>query len=95
MERNINLNTINGWEAIINENATQKAQERMISYKVERERRLRKLWLTACGIAVLGVTYVILGVTGAVANWLASVVAVGSIAGSSFVFGRYVEAKKR
>ena len=94
MERNINLNTINGWEAIINENATQKAQERMISYKVERERRLRKLWLTACGIAVLGVTYVILGVTGAVANWLASVVAVGSIAGSSFVFGRYVETKK-
>ena len=94
MERNINLNTINGWEAIINENATQKAQERMISYKVEQERRLRKLWLTACGIAVLGVTYVILGVTGAVANWLASVVAVGSIAGSSFGFGRYVETKK-
>lgn len=94
MERNINLNTINGWENIINENATLKAQERMISYKVERERRMRKLWLTACGIAVLGVTYVILGVTGAVANWLASVVAVGSIAGSSFVFGRYVETKK-
>ena len=94
MERNINLNTTDGWESIINENAAKKAQERKILYKIERERRLRKLWLTACGIAVLGVTYVILGVTGAVADWLASVVAVGSIAGSSFVFGRYVEVKK-
>ena len=95
MERNINLNTINGWENLVNENATQKAYERMVADKAVRERRLRKLWLTACGIAVLGVTYVILGATGAVANWLASAVAVGSIAGSSFVFGRYVEAKKR
>lgn len=94
MEKNRMLNTTDGWENLINENAARKANERMISYKIVRERKLKKMWLTACGIAVLGVTYVILGVTGAVADWLASAISVGSIAGSSFVFGRYVETKK-
>ena len=94
MEKNRKLNTTDGWDKIVNENAARKAHERMVADKAERERKLKKMWMTACGIAVLGLTYVILGATGAVADWLASLVSISSIAVSSFVFGRYVETKK-
>ena len=94
MEKNRTLNTTCEWEEIVNQKAAHRAYERMVSEKIERERRQRKLWLTACGIATLGLTFMILGATGAVANWLATAIAVGSVACGSFVFGRYVEAKK-
>ena len=94
MDRNTNLNTIDGWENIVNTNAVQRGTVKANRIAWKRERRLRKMWLTACGIATLGLTFVVLGVTGAVADWLASTVSVGSIAVGSFVFGRYVGVKK-
>ena len=94
MEQNRLINTTDEWENIINENAAQKAQEWKIFYKIERERRLKKLWLTACGIATIGITFLILGITGAVADWLTALISVASVTTGSFVFGRYVEAKK-
>ena len=93
-EKRRNLNTVDGWEAIVNENAKQRRYDRSIVIKWERERRMRKLWLSACGIAALGLTFVILGVTGAVSDWLATAICVASIATGSFVCGRYVEAKR-
>ena len=95
MEQNRKLNITDEWEDIINETSAQRNYARMVWEKNERERKLKKMWLTACGIAVLGMTYLILGLTGAVADWFASAVAIFSIAGGSFVFGRYVEAKKK
>ena len=94
MEKNRMLNTTDGWDKIVNENAARKAYKRMAADKAKQDRKLKKMWMTACGIAVLGLTYVILGMTGAVADWLASLVSISSIAVSSFVFGRYVETKK-
>lgn len=94
MEQKRNLNTTEGWETFVNANADQRGFARAAAESLERERRLKKLWLRACGIATLGITFVILGATGAVADWLASMVAVSSVAGGSFVFGQYVEAKK-
>ena len=94
MEKNRMLNTTDGWDKIVNENAARKAYKRMVADKAKRERKMKKMWMTACGIAVLGLTYVILGMTGAVADWLASLVSISSIAVSSFAFGRYVETKK-
>ena len=94
MEQKRNLNTTDGWETFINANADQRGFARAAAESLERERRLKKLWLRACGIATLGITFVILGVTGAVADWLATAVAVSCIAGGSFAFGQYVEAKK-
>lgn len=94
MEKNRNLNTTDGWEKIINANADHRGFARAAAESLNRDRRLKKLWLRACGIATLGITLVILGMTGAVAGWLATAIAVGSIAGSCFVFGQYVEAKK-
>lgn len=94
MEQMKKLNTTDGWENIVNANAMQRgsARERVAAKK--KARRLRKLWLGASGIAILGLTFVILGVTGAVADWLGSLVSVASVTASSFVLGRYVEAKK-
>ena len=95
MKQNRNLNITDGWETFVNANADQRVLARAAAESLNRERRLKKLWLTACGIATLGITFVILGITGAVAGWLASAIAAGSTAGACFVFGQYVEAKKR
>ncbi len=95
MEQTRKLNTTDGWENIVNGNAKQRAYERSKVAKWERERRMRKLWMSACWIAALGLTFVILGVTGAVADWLATAICVASIAAGSFVFGQFVEVKKR
>ena len=94
MEKNRMLNTNDGWENIVNTNAVQRgsATAKRIAWK--RERRLRKMWMTACGIATLGLTFVILGVTGAVVGWLATAVSVFAVTTGSFVFGRYVGVKK-
>ena len=94
MDRNINLNTIDGWENIVNTNAVQRGTVKVNRIAWKRECRLRKMWLTACAIATLGLTFVILGVTGAVADWLATAVSVFAVTTGSFVFGRYVGVKK-
>lgn len=94
MEQMKKLNTTDGWENIVNGNAKQRAYERSMVAKKKRECRMTKLWLTACGLASLGLTFVILGVTGAVQDWLATGICVASIAAGSFMFGRYVEVKK-
>ena len=94
MEQNRKLNITDGWETFVNANADQRGFARAALESLERERKQRKLWLNTCGIATLGITFVILGVTGAVADWLATTVAVSSIAGGCFAFGRYWEVKK-
>lgn len=88
------LNTDDGWDEIVNENAKQRisARERVAARK--RERKLRKLWLSVCVLATIGITYVILGLTGAVAGWLAMAVAIVVDMLACFLFGRYVEARK-
>ena len=88
------LNTDDGWDEIVNENAKQRisARERVAARK--RERKLRKLWLSVCVLATIGITYVILGITGAIAGWLAMAVAIVVDMLGCFLFGRYVEARK-
>ena len=88
------LNTTDGWEAIVNGNYQHKslARERVAAKK--RERKIKKMWLTTCGLAAISLTFVILGAVGAAAGWLATVISIGCLVGSSILFGRYVEVKK-
>lgn len=88
------LNTNDGWEEIVNTNAMQKASAREREANKKRERKLRKLWLWFCGCAVICVTFLILGMTGAAAEWFASVVIALSAMAGCFLLGRFVEVKK-
>ena len=91
MERNINLNTTDEWENIVNTNAMQRAFVR----EAEQKRWSRQLLLSACMMAVSCIAILVLGMTGAVAGWLTTVMAIGCMVASSFLLGRYMEAKKR
>ena len=88
------LNTTDGWEAIVNGNYQQRsfARER-VAFK-KRDRKIKKLWLTTCGLATISLTFLILGAVGAVAGWLTTTISVGCLVGSSILFGRYVEVKR-
>ena len=88
------LNTTDGWENIVNGNAVMRssARERVAAWK--RERRLMKLRIASCVMAAIGITFVILGATGAVIDWLATAVSLSSTMAGCFLLGRYVEAKK-
>lgn len=89
------LNTTDGWEEIVNGNAVLRASARERVAARKRERKIKKLWLTTCGLATISLTFVILGVAGAVAGWLATAISVGCLVSASTLFGRYVEVKKR
>ena len=88
------LNTTDGWENIVNGNAVMRASARERVAARKRERRLKKLWFATCGLATISLTVVILGATGAVAGWLATVIACGCLASACILFGRYVEVKR-
>ena len=88
------LNTTDGWEAIVNGNYQQRSFAREQVAAKKRERKIKKMWLTTCGLATLSLTFVILGAVGAVAGWLTTMIAVGCLVGSSILFGRYVEVKR-
>ena len=89
------LNTDDGWENIVNANATQRsvARERVAARKLER--RIRKLQMSVCVLGASAIAFVVLGAAGAVAGWLATIAAVLCLAAGCFQFGRYVEAKKQ
>lgn len=87
--------TTDDCERIVNANYERRSAERDLVYKVLREYRLKKLWLTACGIALTGIVFLLLGIAGAVAGWLTALISVTSVTASSFVFGQYVEVKNR
>ena len=93
-ELNRTLNTTDGWENIVNGNAVVRssARERIAARK--KERRLNKLWLSACVMATISFTFVILGATGAVSDWLATAVSMTLAMAGCFQIGRYMEAKK-
>ena len=88
------LNTTDEWEEIVNNNTMQRsfARERVATKK--RERKLRKLWLSVCLMATIALTFVILGIVGAVCGWLTATVSVGTAMAGCFQLGRYVEVKK-
>lgn len=88
------LNTTDGWEYIVNGNAVMRASARERVAARKRERRIKKLWLATCGFATISITVVILGATGAMAAWLATVISVGCLVSASILFGQYVEVKK-
>lgn len=93
MEQKINLNTTDEWENIVNANADRRASAR--TRRAKREIRLDKLFLSALVFLVTGGIFQTLGAAGAVADWLANLVAIVSLIAGSFEFGRYVEAMKR
>lgn len=89
------LNTTDGWESIVNANAAQRsvARERVAARKLEL--RIKKLQVYVCALAVAGLAFVILGITGAVVSWLASIAASLSLYGACFLFGRLLEVRKK
>ena len=88
------LNTTDEWEELVNGRTEQKrtARDRVAAWK--RERKLKKLWLSVCLMATLTLTFVILGIVGAMSGWLTATVSVGTAMAGCFQLGRYVEVKK-
>lgn len=95
METMNTLNTIDGWEDIVNGNAVMRssARERVAARK--RERRIKKMQMAICVLAGTCILSVILGVAGAMASWLTTMVAVGCLVSASILFGQFVEVNKR
>lgn len=89
------LNNTDGWENIVNNNAVQRGSARARVASRKRERRLRKLLMATTILAVACIVSVILGAVGSVAGWLATIVAIVCLVFACFLFGRYVEDKKR
>lgn len=89
------LDTVGGWENIVNANAANRsvARERVAARKLER--RIRKLQMSVCVLGASSIAFVVLGAAGAVAGWLATIAAVLCLAAGCFQFGCYVEAKKQ
>ena len=92
---NINtLNTTDGWESIVNGNAVMRSSARERIAARTKERRLKKLWLSTCVMSTISLTFVILGATGTVSDWLATAVSMTLAMTGCFQIGRYAEAKK-
>ena len=92
-EKRIITTTTDDCERIFNANYKRRSAERDLVDKVLREYRLTKLWLTACGIAITGIVFLLLGIAGAVAGWLTALISVVAVTAASFVFGRYMEVR--
>ena len=92
--KNRELDTNNVWEEIVNCNAEMRSFSRERADARKREYRLRKLCLSVSAVAALGLTFFILGITGALVWWLAMTTSLVSAMASCYLLGRYVEAEK-
>ena len=90
---NKELNT-NVWEEIVNCNAEMRSGARERVAARVRERRVRKLCLSVSAVAALGITFFILGITGALVEWLAMTTSMVLAMISCYLLGRYMEAEK-
>jgi hypothetical protein len=88
------LNPTDGWEELVNGRTEQKrtARDRVAAWR--RERKLKKLWLSVCLMATITITFVILGIFGAMSGWLTATVSIGTAMAGCFQLGRYMETKK-
>ena len=88
------LNTDFSWEEIVNCNAEMRSFSRERADARKRERRLRKLCLSVSAVAALGITFFILGITGALVAQLAMTASLVLAMVSCYLLGRYMEAEK-
>lgn len=89
------LNTTDEWEDLVNGNAVQRAsaRERVAGHKMAR--KIRKLIMSVCVLSATGISFLILGATGAIVDWLTTIGATLCLAAGCFQLGRYLEAKKK
>ena len=88
------LNTVDGWENIVNPHAAKNgtARERVAARR--KERRTKKLLALACVLAMAAIVTVILGIAGAVHSAVVTIVAEAFAGTGLFVFGKYTEVRK-
>lgn len=85
------LNTHDGWEMIVNTHAVVKQNARQRVAARKKQRKLAKNLAVVCGLAAGGILAILLGLLGAAAAWLATVVAVLCCCSSCYAFGKYRE----
>ena len=93
--KNRELDTNNVWEEIVNCNAEMRSFSRERADARNRERRLRKLCLSISAVAALGLTFFILGITGALVEGIAMTTSMVLTMISCYLLGRYMEAEKK
>lgn len=94
MENMNTLNTNDGWEEIVNQNAMHRASAKELVATKKRERKLKKLLKAAGASLVIGIISVFLGEIGIVAGWLSTIGIAVCLKLVAFNLGRYVEAEK-
>lgn len=94
MEKNKLLNTTDEWEDIVNENAKRRANAEVRVAARERANRINKMWFKAFAFAVTSLAFAIFGITGTVANLLATRISLVSLVLTSIQFGELLEVTK-
>ena len=87
------LNTNDGWEEIVNENAKRRvsARERVAARRIERKKRTLKA--STCLLSVAALVFVVLGIAGVMAGWIAATVSIICMFVACLQFGRYLGAE--
>lgn len=87
------LNTHDGWESVIND---PDRQERIDRFHAQlKAKKLNKLSGKASIFFLLTVIFSLLGITGAMINWLSAPLAFISSAFAFFYYGRFVQMRGR
>ena len=89
------LNTTDEWEEIVNENAKRRANAVVRVAARERANRINKMWIKAFAFAMTSLAFAIFGVTGIVANLLATSISLVTLVLASVQLGKFLEAMKR
>lgn len=81
------LNTHDGWESVVND---PDRQERIDRFHAKRKaEKLNKLSAKVFIFAMLAIAFGLLGITGALVNWLGTPISIVMTALACFNFGRY------
>lgn len=89
------LNTTDEWEDLVNENAKHRSKARDRAMARVRELKVNKLWFATLGFALMAFVFALFSITGAMAEWLATTIAVVSLAQTGVLFGKFLEVTKR
>ena len=95
MEKYRPLNTTDEWEEIVNENAKRRANAEVRVAARERANRINKMWIKAFAFAMTSLAFAIFGMTGIVANLLATAISLVTLVLASVQLGKFLEAVKR
>ena len=94
MNQPTELNLTDEWENIVNENARRRSPARERGDLRKKVRRIQKLQLVTLVLASAAILITILGVAGALCDWLAITATGCCVSGACVAYGRFAEARE-